>query len=73
MIEGMHNFPYERRSKLLNLHSLERHRVRGDLIEVFKWFKGYSKGNVSEISIVSNQDKREAMGSSWINGDLIQR
>ena len=34
MIEGMRNFLYERRLKLLNLHSLERRRVRGDLIEV---------------------------------------
>ena len=35
MIEGMHNFSYERRLKLLKLHSLERRRIRG-LIEVFK-------------------------------------
>ena len=33
MIEGIHNFNYERRLKLLKLHSLERRRVR-DLIEV---------------------------------------
>ena len=28
MIEGVRNFSYERRLKLLKLHSLERHRVR---------------------------------------------
>ena len=58
MIEGMRNFPYERRLKLLNLHSLERRRVRGDLIEVFKWFRGYNKGDVREMLIVSNHDRR---------------
>ena len=36
MIEGIRNFSYERSLKLLKLHSLERRRVRGDLIEVFK-------------------------------------
>ena len=36
MIEGIRNFSYERRLKLLKLHSLDRCRVRGDLIEVFK-------------------------------------
>ena len=34
MIEGVHNSSYERRLKLLKLHSLEKRRVRGDLIEV---------------------------------------
>ena len=35
LIQGNRNFSYERRLKLLKLHSLERRRV-GDLIEVFK-------------------------------------
>ena len=36
MREGIRNFSYEKRLKLLKLHSLERHSVKGDLIEVFK-------------------------------------
>ena len=36
MIEEIRNFSYERRLKLLKLHSLERHKERRDLIEVFK-------------------------------------
>ena len=35
MIEGIHNFSYGKRLKLLKLHSLERRRLRGDLVEVF--------------------------------------
>ena len=40
MVEGMRNFPYEERLERLNIHSLQTKRVRGDLIEVFKWVKG---------------------------------
>ena len=43
MIEGIRNFSYESRLKLLKLHSLERRRVKEDLIEVFKWVKGFNK------------------------------
>ena len=53
---------YERRLKLLNLHSSEKRRVRGDLIEVFKWFRGYNKGDVSEILVVCNQDRMRSNG-----------
>ena len=62
MIDCIRNFPYERRLKLLNLHSLERRRVRGDLIEVFKWFWDYNTGDVNEILIVSNQDRTRSNG-----------
>ena len=45
MIQGIRNiFSYGRSLKLLKFHSLEGSRVRGDLIEVFKWVKGFSKG-----------------------------
>ena len=46
MIEGIRNFSYEKKLKVLKLHSLERRRVRGDLIEIFKWVKGFNKGDV---------------------------
>ena len=39
IIEEIRNFSNEKGLKLLKLHSLERHRVGGDLIEVFKWVK----------------------------------
>ena len=39
MIQGIRNLTYKDRLKHLNLYSLERCRVRGDLIEVFIWDK----------------------------------
>ena len=44
VIDGMRYFTYERRLMLPNLQSLERCRAKGDLIKLFKWFKGYNKG-----------------------------
>ena len=56
MIEGIRNFSYERKLKLLKLHSLERRKVRGDLIEVFKWVKDFNKGDVGKVLTISSQD-----------------
>lgn len=36
MVHGMKNLSYDQRLKSLNLFSLERRRIRGDLIEAFK-------------------------------------
>ena len=43
MIQGLRNLPYKDRLKRLNLHSLERRRARGYMIEVFKWVQGINK------------------------------
>ena len=52
MIAGMDYITYENRLlKRLNLHLLERCRVREDLIEaVFKWFRRINKGNINKNS-----------------------
>ena len=43
MIPGLHNLSYAERLKECNLLSLEKRRLRGDLIEVFKLLKGLDK------------------------------
>ena len=53
MINGLSHLDYKNRLKRLQLHSLERRRLRGDLIEVFKWVKGFNRGDVSRVLIVS--------------------
>ena len=62
MIHGMRNLSYEDRLKRLNLHSLERRRVRGDMIEVFKWIKGFNKGDVSKVLIANEQNRTRSNG-----------
>ena len=42
MVAGMRGKPYKQRLDELNLYSLERRRLRGDLIETFKIVKGIS-------------------------------
>ena len=80
----MKDIPYERRLKKLNLHSLERRRLRGDLIEVFKWYRGYNKGDVNRILRVSNQDRtrnngfkidkyryKKEIGRNWFSNRVV--
>ena len=62
MIHGIRNLPYEERLKSLNLHSLERRRVRGDLIEVFKWVKGFNKGDFNKVLILKEQGRTRTNG-----------
>ncbi len=40
LVTGMRHLPYEERLQRLSLHSLQRRRLRDDLITAFKIFKG---------------------------------
>ena len=62
MIQGLRNLPYRDRLKRLNLHSLERRRARGDMIEVYKWVKGINKGNIEQVIEISSQDRTRGNG-----------
>ena len=54
MIPRLKNKTYEERLDELNLFSLTKRRIRGDLIEVFKIFKGYSNLNVNKYFNIDN-------------------
>ena len=56
MIQGLRNLPYKDRLKRLNLHSLERRRARGDMIELFKLVKKI-KRNIGQVLEISSQDR----------------
>ena len=61
-IQGLRNLPYRERLRHLNLHSLERRRVRGDMIEVYKWMKGYNKGDINKVLMVREQGRTRSNG-----------
>ena len=62
MIQGLINFTYEERLKQLNLHSLERRRVRADMIEVYKWMKGFNKGDIHKVLLVGEPGRTRSNG-----------
>ena len=49
MIPRLRNKSYENRLKELNLFSLSKRRLRGDLIETFKMFNGYTNINSEKL------------------------
>ena len=58
----MRDIPYEARLKILNLHSLEKSRLKGDMIEVLKWCRGYNKENMSKVLKISSQGRTRNNG-----------
>ena len=46
----------------MKLHLLKRCKVIGDLTEVFKWVKGFNKGDVRKVFTVSSQDRTKSNG-----------
>ena len=64
MVQGIRNLTYKNRLKHLNLHSLERRRVRRDLIEVFKLVKGFNRVAIKEFFIVKETVRTRKMVSS---------
>ena len=62
MIQGLRTLTYQERLRRLNLHSLERRMVKVDLIEVYKWMKGYNKGDINKVLIVREQNRTRSNG-----------
>ena len=55
MIHWIRNLTYKDKLEHLNLYSLDRRKVREDLIEVLKWVKGFNKGNINKVFIVKEK------------------
>ncbi len=59
--------------------------MRGDMIEVFKWVKGFNKGDINQVLLVSNQvrtrtnvyklDKfrfKKEIGKNWFTNRVVE-
>lgn len=58
LIDGMKGLEYNERLKILKLPSLEQRRARGDLIEVFKIYKGWTNLKFDEFFCTADNNLR---------------
>ncbi|KAK4825715.1 LOW QUALITY PROTEIN: hypothetical protein QYF61_002133 [Mycteria americana] len=63
MIKGLGSLPYEERLRELSLFSLEKRRLRGDLVTMFQYLKGGYKENGDSLFTRSHMEKMRGNGS----------
>ena len=68
MIPRLRNKSYENRLRELNLFNLSKRRMRGDLIEVYKMFKGFDNLNVNQYFSLDRSNLTRRQNSFKIIG-----
>ena len=57
MISNLRNLLYEERLKRLDMFSLRRRRLRGDMIEVFKLIRSINKVNLWKLLCIDEEER----------------
>ena len=65
MIRGMEHFLYKDRLRELGLFSLEKRRLRGDLIAAFQYLKGAYKQEGSQLFESVDNSRTRGSGFKW--------
>ena len=58
MVPSLRDLSYEDRQKILKLPTLQQRRERGDLIAVYRAFKGKDKVNGDDLFVWDSRDTR---------------
>lgn len=54
---GLGHLPYKDSLKHINLHFLQRRKMQGNLMEVFKWVKWFNSGDRSMVLTANKQGR----------------
>ena len=70
MIKGLGSLPCEERLRELDLFSLEKRRLRGDLITMFQYVKGSYKEDGDSVLTRSHMEKTRGNGYKLLLGSF---